>query len=354
MASAPAWPEEDQMAELTVKWVACATDRVKIHEKFDDDFFWRGEIEYFFLPESTRERHYALGRVWQETVYPAKSGEVLVQGEWDSKPTMDNVIAAIDAVWIDWTEEQAAQSIRIELALSQLYALPVADGIEKLSQWRGGLRILGLGKSKLINGRYYFEDPSLLDALERAEENRDADAMAYRKVINEHKRDKLERERIDATEREEYRARIQQERESKEQREAEELDAALRAVLIGPFLAQYKEGLLSERDQRDALRAHFWGELDVNLTSYVRIVHADVCDCEYSNHDYDVDEAEELSTAGYERLCEIRHIFAGNAWTIEAREHVGTCTACGAMVTRYSALVSREIGPFMLSKEYAL
>jgi len=150
------------------------------------------------------------------------------------------------------------------------------------------------------------------------------------------------------------------EREAKEAAEQEEIGAALSACLAGADLARYQRGYLGEEEQRARLREYAWGDRDKDLAKYKRLKssdmdHNDGCYGDSDNVEFHTRSVDALSKDEYAALVGIEQAFPGEqGWSVSPRAHVATCCECTGSLVRHSALVSKRIGPYTLSREYGL
>lgn len=122
--------------------------------------------------------------------------------------------------------------------------------------------------------------------------------------------------------------------------------------------ARHAEGLLSDIELRDAIRAHLFAPL-ADFERYQRLAcsdvpHDDDClltgDCAFGAHD-----AKGLSDEAYARLTEIRAAMAEiEGVTVQPRMHEAECDTCDQSTERDSALVTIRWGGRKYSREYAL
>lgn len=203
------------------------------------------------------------------------------------------------------------------------------------------------------NRRVFNSDMSIKELFERAEKT-------------DH-RVKIMMEEIEATRKKIYHDR-QQEREERERRQAErealqkdELDMTITEALtrLGKTLElkQYKDGYLSDEAQRDNLRQYLWSDLDDGIKRYRRLKAADIEHAEdcggYGDIEFDVEDAKTMSSEDYQFLIDLRNIFPeADGWQVEPRAHTGLCETCDAKVERIGIHVSREVGPYTISREY--
>lgn len=131
------------------------------------------------------------------------------------------------------------------------------------------------------------------------------------------------------------------------------------------LMPRFDDGVLPEKELRDAVRDVVFSSLD-GFGRYRRITVNDVaaaCDADTpppcDNHEisFDVDVANELSAAEYDRLKAIEKAMEHPSVTaVEAREHRAEYEYGDgvALVVRRSARVSLDFLGFHLSREYAL
>lgn len=117
--------------------------------------------------------------------------------------------------------------------------------------------------------------------------------------------------------------------------------------------ARFADGLLAEEEILDGIREQVFAPL-AGEERYTKIKASDVCECkiEMCDVDFEVEDAETATEKQYEYLVAVRDRMP-NA-KVQLRRHTGEGERCAETVTRYSLLVTVEVGVITLSREYAV
>lgn len=116
--------------------------------------------------------------------------------------------------------------------------------------------------------------------------------------------------------------------------------------------ARYADNLLAKEEILHGIREQVFAPL-AGEERYVKIKSADVCDCNYYCHvDFEVEDAESATAEQYEYLVAVRERMPEA--TVQLRKHTADCKNHEESLTRYSLLVTVEVGLLTLSREYAV
>jgi len=247
--------------------------------------------------------------------------------------------------------QQNIDECTVEEAIAIVQKLYDADAVFA-ARWKKAL--LSVDPKKLLSSPYCLDGYSVSSRFYFDGRSRDIDWKKYPDRKNE----------LDAFAKEETARWLKEKQEKKEaeekrrdekNREAEEAENTRREALgkiiekSHPIdLDRYRDGLMSEAEQRDILRDDLIPFPD-GFENYRKIRKSDFCDCDFGDASFDTDEAASLTREEYAALKALKKMYSH--CTVKAEAHTGSCDCpAESTITRICFLVDAQCGDWTVNR----